>query len=82
MTYALKGQLLRFLYESDLITRQNTIVTLAEADLREADLREADLSRVKGFTNDQLELMQAHSLEGATMPDGRSHKEWTATRSS
>jgi hypothetical protein len=63
---------------------------LSEANLREANLREADLklaylsganlsganlSGAKGITNEELR-QQAHSLNGATMPNGKKYEDW------
>jgi hypothetical protein len=42
---------------------------LGETDLRDADLSGADLSEVRSWTAEQLSA--ASSLEGTTMPDGR-----------
>jgi hypothetical protein len=77
------------LREADLRRVLMSNAVLGGADLREADLREAnlrgvdlrganlsgaDLSGAFGWTEAQFRA--AGSLEGATMPDGRSYEEW------
>jgi hypothetical protein len=47
---------------------------LKEADLRGAYLRGAKLWQARGSTEEQL--MEAGSLEGATMPDGQKYENW------
>jgi uncharacterized protein YjbI with pentapeptide repeats len=51
---------------------------LSGADLSGADLREADLRAAVGVTEEQL--VQARSLEGATMPDGQKYGDWLKGR--
>ena len=41
-----KGQLLRFLYEGKLISKEKTIISLSGANLRDANLRDANLMDV------------------------------------
>ncbi len=70
------------LYGADLHDANLEGADLREADLREANLswaylraanlRAANLTGVIGMTTEQLEE-QAASLEGATMPDGKTH---------
>jgi uncharacterized protein YjbI with pentapeptide repeats len=45
--------------------------SLRDADLRDADLRGAELIGVLKWTEEQLS--EAHTLKGATMPDGSKH---------
>lgn len=40
-----KGRVIQFLYESDLITKDNRVVSLQRCDLKKASLRGLDLSR-------------------------------------
>jgi uncharacterized protein YjbI with pentapeptide repeats len=67
-----KRNVLQFLYESQLIQIEDTVVGLNGADLSGADLISANLSDAKGVTDEKLE-QAAYSLEGATMPDGSTH---------
>ncbi len=54
---------------------------LTGAQLKGADLSYADLEGAKGITTEELER-QAHSLEGATMPNGQNYEEWLEAKAS
>jgi uncharacterized protein YjbI with pentapeptide repeats len=49
--------------------------SVRNADFEEADLSWADLSGADRITNEELDA-QAHSLEGATMPNGQKYEDW------
>src|SRR5215208_2049534 len=51
---------------------------LSEADLRGADLGGAYLRYAKGWIEEQL--LAAHSLEGATMPNGQKYEDWLKSK--
>jgi uncharacterized protein YjbI with pentapeptide repeats len=51
---------------------------LSGANLSGADLRSADLSFARGWTVEQLTT--AHSLEGATMPNGQKYEDWLKSK--
>ena len=62
-----------------LVERQYNIVSLEQADLRGADLsgaylQQTTLNAAKGWTEEQL--LEAHTLEGATMPNGQKYEDW------
>jgi hypothetical protein len=63
---ARKGNVVQFLYESNLVNKRQKVVNLRGADLGAADLTEANV------TPEQLAL--ARLLEGATMPNGQTLK--------
>jgi hypothetical protein len=74
---ARKRTVVQFLYESQLVEKDQPIVRLNAADLRDAnligaDLSGANLSSVHGVTLEELED-HANSVSGATMPDGSPH---------
>ncbi len=52
---------------------------LSNANLSNANLSNANLNMVKGVVEEVLE-QQAHSLEGATMPNGQKYEEWLKDR--
>jgi uncharacterized protein YjbI with pentapeptide repeats len=76
-----RGILLKFLFDSNLLGKSDSVALLSNADLSNADLigarliganlSGAYLSGVKGVGEKQLE--EAKSLEGATMPNGSIH---------
>jgi hypothetical protein len=61
------------LNDADLSGADLNGADLRDAELRGADLRDAELSN-RGFVRVQLE--QAESLEGATMPNGQKYEHW------
>ena len=63
------------LYEAYLIGTDLSGAGMLGADLSGAGLMGADLSDANGWTEEQLKA--AHSLEGATMPDGQTLKSAT-----
>jgi hypothetical protein len=69
-----KGSVVRFLYESGLITKHHLIL-----DLNGADLSEVNLSNSWGLSAEELE-QQAKSLKGATMPDGQKYEDWLKSK--
>src|SRR5215213_3477259 len=78
-----KGSVVRFLYESGLITKNRLILDLRSADLSRANLSGANLSGAylrdaTGVTKEQLG--QARSLEGATMSSGQKYEDWLKSR--
>jgi hypothetical protein len=84
-----KRILLEFLYESELISKDKTVVSLAsanlsrvnlfEANLNGANLDRANLSEAAGITNEEIE-QHARYLEGATMPNGQKYEDWLKSR--
>jgi uncharacterized protein YjbI with pentapeptide repeats len=52
---------------------------LTGAQLKGANLNYADLEGAKGITTEELER-EAHSLEGATMPNGQKYEDWFKNR--
>jgi uncharacterized protein YjbI with pentapeptide repeats len=62
---ARKGLLVQFLYEAGLISRDNTIISLEDADLSEADLRGLDLHAINLY---KANLYSA-KLDGASLWD-------------
>jgi hypothetical protein len=68
-----KGSVVRFLYESGLITQDRRIVDLNGADLSEAWLSQANLSEA---TVSDKQLVAAKSLKGATMLNGQKYEDW------
>src|SRR5215203_3931137 len=64
---ARKRSVVQFLYESQLIEKDQPIVSLSDAFLGGADL-----SDIRGVTPEELEAT-AFSLSGAKMPDGTRH---------
>jgi hypothetical protein len=88
-----KGSVLRFLSESNLITKNQVIINLkganlqganlswthlTGADLSDANMSNANLSYAQGVTKEQL--AQAKSLEYATMPNGQKYEDWLKSR--
>jgi hypothetical protein len=88
-----KGRVLRFLYESGLITKDRLILDLRGADLKGADLSYANLmgadlwqtnligahlNSANVFTDD-LE-QQGAWLEAATMPNGQNYEDWLKSK--
>src|SRR5215217_6340048 len=66
------------LSEADLIGADLSNAYLSEADLRGADLGGANLRYAKGWIEEQL--LAAHSLEGATMPNGQKYEDWLKSK--
>ena len=66
------------LSEADLIGADLRNANLSEADLRGADLGGAYLRYAKGWIEEQL--LAAHSLEGATMPNGQKYEDWLKSK--
>ena len=66
------------LSEADLIGADLSNANLSEADLRGADLGGAYLRYAKGWIEEQL--LAAHSLEGATMPNGQKYEDWLKSK--
>jgi Pentapeptide repeats (8 copies) len=54
---------------------------LRGAKLSDPDLSGANLTMAQGVTNEQLK-QQAHSLEGATMPNGQKYEDWLKSKGS
>jgi uncharacterized protein YjbI with pentapeptide repeats len=54
---------------------------LKNANLSDANLSSADLSSAEGVTNEELD-QQAHSLKGATIPNGQKYEEWLKSKGS
>jgi uncharacterized protein YjbI with pentapeptide repeats len=52
---------------------------LTGTQLKGANLNYADLEGAKGITTEELE-QQAHSLDGATLPDGQKYEEWLKSK--
>jgi uncharacterized protein YjbI with pentapeptide repeats len=72
------------LSKADLSRASLSEASLSEADLSEAylisaDLRGADLSNAKGLGNEEL-VLEASSLDGATMPNGQKYEDWLKDR--
>jgi uncharacterized membrane protein len=100
-----KGNVVQFLSESGLITKDSLILDLNKCDLsganvsfvnlskaylfwttlkganmsgailKGANMSRANMSGASGITNEELE-QQAHSLKGATMPNGQKYEDW------
>ena len=48
---------------------------MSGAILKGANMSRANMSGASGITNEELE-QQAHSLKGATMPNGQKYEDW------
>jgi uncharacterized protein YjbI with pentapeptide repeats len=70
-----KRRPLKAVYELDLVSRANPILSLDQADLDRAVLSEADLSRanLSGAVVAQEQLDRTKFLEGTLMPGGSTH---------
>ena len=66
------------LSEPDLSGADLSNANLSEADLRGADLGGANLRYAQGWIEEQL--LAAHSLEGATMPNGQKYEDWLKSK--
>lgn len=62
------------LSNADLSGANLSEARLRETDLNGANLSEVDLRGAKHYTPEQL--LEAKSLEGATMPDGQKYEDW------
>jgi Pentapeptide repeats (8 copies) len=66
------------LSEPDLSGADLRNANLSEADLRGADLGGANLRYAQRWIEEQL--LAAHSLEGATMPNGQKYEDWLKSK--
>ncbi len=66
------------LSEPDLSGADLRNANLGEADLRGADLGGANLRYAQRWIEEQL--LAAHSLEGATMPNGQKYEDWLKSK--